>query len=128
MIKNIEESGATKSKTTFYLNNKEKVMAGKRAPYMDLLSRREVSAIFAARTRMLDVKANFKNKYSDTKCRWCRTEDETQQHIMEECVEINRREIEKITTKEIFTEETESLRRTARKIIKLKEILSAAPS
>ena len=127
MIKNIEESGATKSKTTFYLNNKEKVMAGKRAPYMDLLSRREVSAIFAARTRMLDVKANFKNKYSDTKCRWCRTEDETQQHIMEECVEINRREIEKTTTKEIFTEEIEDIKKTARKIIKIKEILSAAP-
>ena len=95
---------------------------------MDHLSRREVSAIFAARTRMLDVKANFKNKYSDTKCRWCKTEEETQQHIMEECEEINRSEIGKITTKEIFTEEIENIRRTARKIIKIKETLSAAPS
>ena len=127
MVKNLKESGATKSKTTFYLNNKEMVSAGKRAPYMDHLSRREVSAIFAARTRMLDVKANFKNKYSDTKCRWCKTEEETQQHIMEECEEINRSEIGKITTKEIFTEEIENIRRTARKIIKIKETLSAAP-
>ena len=128
MIKNIKESGATKSKTNFYLNNKEKVTAGKRAPYMDHLPRREVSAIFAARTRMLDVKANFKNKYGDTKCRWCKTEEETQQHVLEECEEINRSETGKITTKEIFTEEIEKIKRTAWKINKLKEIISAAPS
>ena len=56
MLKTIKENGNQKSKTLYYLNNKKELTAGKRAPYMDILSRREASTIFAARTRMIDVK------------------------------------------------------------------------
>ena len=32
---------------------------------------------------MTDVKMNYKNKYDDTICRLCHTEEETSQHLME---------------------------------------------
>ena len=127
MIKTIKENGTQKSKTLYYLNNKKDLTAGKRAPYMDILTRREASTIFAARTRMIDVKTNYRNKYKDTKCRMCNTEEETQKHIFEECRNINRNETGKITEEEIFTEEIEKIKATARKINRIQEQISAAP-
>ena len=127
MLKTINESGNQKSKTLYYLKNKKDLTAGKRAPYMDSLPRREASTIFAARTRMIDVKTNFRNKYKDTKCRMCNTEEETQKHILEECRNIDRSETGKITEEEIFTEEIEKIKITARKINRIREQLSAAP-
>ena len=37
---------------------------------------------FAARTRMLDLKANFKSNWSDTVCRKCCAEEENQKHLL----------------------------------------------
>ena len=127
LLKTIKENGNQKSKTLYYLNNKKEIIAGKRAQYMDILSRKEASTIFAARTRMIDVKTNYRNKYKDTKCRMCKTEEETQKHVLENCMEINRNEIGQITEEDIFTEETGKLKTTAWKINRIKELLSAAP-
>ena len=41
----------------------------------------EAKFIFSVRTRMLDVKENFKKKYSDSKCPNC-TEQDTQSHLL----------------------------------------------
>ena len=41
----------------------------------------EAKLIFLVRPRMLDVKENFKNKYSDSKCPNC-TEEDTQSHLL----------------------------------------------
>ena len=41
----------------------------------------EAKFIFSARTRMLDVRSNFKNKYSDLKCPNCKEED-SQPHLL----------------------------------------------
>ena len=38
--------------------------------------------IFAARTKMLDIKGNFKVGQSDLKCRQCCKDEETQEHIL----------------------------------------------
>ena len=38
MIKTVKENGNQKSKTQYYLKNKKDLKAGRRAPYMDLLS------------------------------------------------------------------------------------------
>jgi Zn finger protein HypA/HybF involved in hydrogenase expression len=57
---------------------------------MNKLTRMEASAIFKARTRMLDVKNNYRDKYNDTKCRKCDAETETQEHILEECPGIHK--------------------------------------
>ena len=46
--------------------------------------------LFKLRTRMCDVKANFKNNYSDElSCRMCHSEVETQQHLLDCEVMIN---------------------------------------
>ena len=46
------------------------------------LSIKEKSLIFAARARMLDVKANFKTGKTDLNCRLCLIEEETQRHLL----------------------------------------------
>ena len=52
-------------------------------PYLkpNQLSSIEAKFIFLVRTRMLDVKANFKNKYHDVKCPNC-SEEDTQSHLL----------------------------------------------
>ena len=49
------------------------------------LTRKQVSTIFAARTRMVKVKGNYKNGYQDLKCRACQHPCETQTHVLNEC-------------------------------------------
>ena len=49
------------------------------------MSKAQCSAIFAVRTRMLNVKGNYPSKHTDMKCRWCNGEEESQVHIMEQC-------------------------------------------
>ena len=39
--------------------------------------------IFLLRSRMVDVKANYKGKYFDYLCTECGKEEETQQHVLE---------------------------------------------
>ena len=43
----------------------------------------EKKFIFAARTRMLDLKGNFKTGMSDRKCRKCEATEEAQQHLLD---------------------------------------------
>ncbi len=67
---------------------------------------------------MLKIKGNYKGMYSDKSCRICGEKDETQEHILEECVDLMENEHEKIATQEIFESNTEKLRITASKINK----------
>ena len=46
------------------------------------LSINEKRFIFAARTRMMDVKSNFKSGQTGVKCRKCGLEEETQQLLL----------------------------------------------
>jgi len=86
---------------------------------MNKLNRLEVSTIFKARTRMLDIKNNFRNKYPDLVCRGCGKHDETQQHILEKCETIHVNEETRITNNDIFTEDTDKLKKTAKIINKI---------
>ena len=59
----------------------------------------EAQEIFKMRSRVSDVKTNFKGKYENFECEICKIEYETQQHIIE-CKEINKnRKEEKIIPK-----------------------------
>ena len=109
-------AGNSKTKTKFYLDNKKNTKPGHRAKYMDVCNRMEASIIFKARTRMLKVKCNYKKMFPDTKCRACKAEEETQEHILETCTGINRRETGKITTMDIFEEDPEKLKETTKMI------------
>ena len=120
----IEKSAQGKSKMDYFLELKEDWMPGKRANYMNELTRKQTSLIFKARSRMLQIKGNYKNGYTDLKCRKCKIEVETQQHIMGELPEIHSDEAIKVPKQQIFTEDTGTLKQTAEKINKIMDKLS----
>ena len=53
--------------------------------YMTTLNRKQCSALFKYKSRMLNVKGNFPGSSNDTLCTYCNAGPETQQHIMMEC-------------------------------------------
>ena len=98
---------------------------------MKKLNRNQASNIFKARTRMLPLKGNQKNEYTDKEgnthitCRICKKKDETQNHILEEC-DILRKITPPLTESMIFEENTEKLKETASIITKILEELERA--
>ena len=107
------EKATEKSKVKHMMENKTGWEPGKRAKYMDKLTRNHVSTIFKARARMLEVQANYKNKYPDKACRICHQEEETQDHVLQQC---EKRNTPRTSREEIFSENTDTLRRAAEKI------------
>ena len=81
----MEQKGNEKSKVKFLLKGKNQCHPGNLPKFMETLTRNEVSTIFKARSRMIDIKANYKNTYQDLKCRLYRKEDETQEHFLSKC-------------------------------------------
>ena len=70
----------------------------------------EAKFLFLLRSRMVEVKTNFRNKYSDILCPVCKLSDDTQQHLFE-CSELlknmnilNRKDIQ---YSHIFSENTD---------------------
>ena len=116
-----------KSKMKYYMDGKKDLEPLKPAEYTQKLSRNQVSTIFKARTRMLKVRSNYKNGNKEHKCRLCKNQEETQQHILEECENINNH-FQKVTKEMIFDENTEKLRKTAQLIQSRMEILEKTES
>ena len=69
-----------KTKTVEFLENKGEWYPEKPAEYMNRLTRKQASIVFKTRTRMIKVKGNYKNGYSDLTCRACKGVQETQNH------------------------------------------------
>ena len=112
----INREGNRKSKVRHLINGTQEWKPGERKKYMDKMSRNESSTIFKARTRMLDIKNNFRGKYGNMICRVCGQENEDQKHVMEECNGIHKSGDSKVSEQELFDENIEKLRITARKI------------
>ena len=123
----INKAAEEKSKVKFLLEGTNEWNVGKSKPYMKKLTRNECSTIFRARTRMMNVMNNYKGKYKgkDIKCRICQEEDETQEHILSKCRGLFHSSptthLEKVENEEIFTENVNQLRQTARKIDQIME-------
>ncbi len=116
-IDNTLEQENGKSKTKFLLNNKGPWQPGKCPKYMKTMTRNQASLIFKARTRMLDCKLNFKNKYgANLKCRSCDTQDESQNHILVECHGLHSDESTQVTIRDIFNEDPKELIKTVTKL------------
>ncbi len=64
---------------------------------------------------MVKVKENYKKGQKNLICRVYRTEVETQQHILEECVELQEDETTKVTKDDIFKEDVYHLKEIANK-------------
>ena len=110
----IEKESNEKSKIQHLLEGLTGWEPQKRARYMNKLTRQQVSTIFKARTRMLPVKNNYRNKYRNHTCRACGEPAETQKHVLEDC-EVLHLEY-KVYNKEIFSDNPNKLRTTATNI------------
>ena len=100
-----------------HLINGTRWNTGEPATYMNKLSRNETSILFKARTRMLHVKDNFRNKYTNNlMCRACGLQVETQKHTLNECSYIHTNENTKIKEEDYFNENIEELRQAKKKI------------
>ena len=88
-----------KSKNKHLVQGIQNWTPGQRSHYLNRMSRNECSTIFKARTRMLEIKNNYKNKYIDHKCRLCNTQEEDQMHVLETCTELATRGLEPVTKK-----------------------------
>ena len=130
MLEELKKSSETKSKIKNYSEKTQKTQVCNRKNYLKKGTRHTASNIFIARARMIETKNNYKNRYQNTTCRFCAREEETQTHVLEECQEIDREKYPKATTQEIFNENTDNLKDTAKRIHNIRTLLketSAAP-
>jgi len=112
----IDKAGQDKSKVKYLTEGKQEWKPMERQRYLNELSRTKASIIFQARTRMLDIKNNFRNKYPSLKCRRCDAADETQEHVLETCKSLHPDPSHSVKKEEIFSNNPVELRETARKI------------
>ena len=104
-----------KSKLKFFLENITDWTPGQPANYMKKLTRKQVSTIFKARTRMIKVKGNYKNGHRDLTCRACKRSTETQQHVLNECIAL-KTEIDNNYNTNPFIDDTNKLKIIAKEI------------
>ena len=97
------------------MDNKKDPRPGSRANYMDKCNRMDANIIFRARTRMLKIKANFRNMFQDTACRPCIEMEENQEHVLETCKDEARAKKGIVTTRDIFKEDMEKLEKKKNK-------------
>jgi len=110
------ETGNTKSKVKQILDRCQEWQPEKRRQYLSLLTRKQASTIFRARSRMLQVKSNYKNGHSELMCRKCRSHEETQDHILNECQVLHTDNSTKIAPGDISTENIQTLREMSKRI------------
>ena len=65
---------------------------------------------------MLQIKNNYQTKYNDIICRGCKAENETQQHVLQECKEIHKSNNTKVEEEKFFSEDVEVLKKAAKNI------------
>jgi hypothetical protein len=121
----INEQAQQKSKLQAIINHSS-WQAGKRPEYMNQLRRNEVSLLFKARTRMIDIKNNYRGKYANLKCRWCNEEKETQEHVLETCLGIHKDEESKVTLDKLFTDNLDELRQQAKRLANISHIITCS--
>ena len=121
----IDKRGREKSKVQHLIEGRKSWKVGGRPKYMNNLNRQETSIIFKARTRMLDVKNNFRGKQekSDILCRSCGKMPETQKHVLEECKTIHTTCATRVFKYDIFSENPTWLRIVTKKITRAMQIL-----
>ena len=80
----------------------------------------QAKIIFKIRTRMINVKNNFRNGSTDVNCSMCKEKIESQIHIFTECNKVN----EKLTMKEYLTLFSEDEEEITKIIVKIEKILT----
>ena len=119
----MENDAKDKSKVQHLIQGKKEWKPDTRSKCYKNLCRIDCSTIFKARTRMLDIKNNYRNKYKDLTCRACKKEPETQEHVMEKCSTIHKDPTTTVPNEDLFEENTQTLRITAKKVRTIIETL-----
>ena len=107
------EENENKTKFQFYKKWKKSIKMGERATYMNKLTRKECHTIFAARSRMLKVRGNHTTGSKELTCRKCELCIETQEHVLQDCIELVKDPGETITPEMFFTENIEDFKAVA---------------
>ena len=105
-----------KSKVKHLTDGIDEWNPGERQPYLSKLKRKEASIIFKLRNRMIKIKRNYKNAYTNLTCRGCNANEETQQHVLEDCTGIHMEDNTKVHRHEYFTDDIDMLRTTTKKL------------
>ena len=109
------------SKLTHFMEGKGEWKPEEPAVYMNKLTRKQASVIFKTRTRMIKVKSNYKNGYTDLKCRACKDMPETQQHALRECKVLHPHGEPTGQDMDPFSENINILKETARNVDRIIE-------
>ena len=118
------QEGSNKSKVAHLLSGRKDWVPRKREKYLETLNRMDASSIFQARTRMLEIKSNFKKKYENNiLCRACGTDVETQRHVLEECKKIHEDGSTMTKSDDYFSNDTETLKKAANNIQRSLQVL-----
>lgn len=113
----IENDSENKSKVQHLIEGKGEWKPLKRAKYMNKLTRVQASTIFKARTRMLPVKDNYKNRHPEHTCRACGAARETQQHVLEDCPTLHPNGEYKVVKDQLFSDNTNNLKKLSGNIL-----------
>ena len=113
----------THSKVQHWASNVKDQERGRRPSYMLNLTRKRCNAILRVRSRSLAVKTNQRSSFhGQTTCRFCRKEEETQEHILQHC-EKTPEDFNRINYEDIFDSERDDMDKIADAIIKMMELL-----
>jgi hypothetical protein len=123
ITQNLIQTSEHKSKVKDQITHKDLNQLMRKPKYISNLTRKECSSIFATRARMIKVKGNFKNAYTDLTCRWCNNKEETQIHILQECENL-KTYTKEIDYKKIMGNQTEDLKEEAQQLEKLINLLN----
>ena len=80
--KTLEQLTKEKTKHTKVAHIKHSVLEIQEYLKPGELSIQEAKFLFSLRSRMLDIKCNFKGKYSNTLCPLCKKEEDSQKHLL----------------------------------------------
>ena len=79
------------------------------------ISVEEMQLIFKLRSRVTNVRMNFKGMHEEWTCQVCQEDNETQEHIVQECKKMNINDLEKIEYEKINHGNVEEMLKIARK-------------
>ena len=91
---------------------------------MNRLTRKQASIVFKTRTRMIKVKGNYKNGYTDLTCRACKGVQETQNHALTECKALHPYEPPTSNEYQPFSADLNILKETAKTVEEVEKQLS----
>ena len=119
-LMNIKQSHS-KVKNIVYSNLK---MQNYLKPSRVKINQNEIQTIFKLRSRVIDVKQNFRGKYENLECRSCKSEEESQKHVYEywKIKENNENKRKMIEYENIFGENSKNQAEIAKNFLEILEI------